>query len=300
MEELAGSIEQFLQSLRLQGFSKQTVRAYRTALEQFRSYVREVWHEEPPVAALTLSHIRQFLGWLHDRGLRRRSLQLKVAAVKAFFRFCWRQGWIRQNPARFVPLPRAEATLVSIVPQETLRELLDALPRETPVERLRRAVLELLYGCGVRVGELVTLQLHDVFWERGQLRVHGKGKRERYVPFGSKAAEALRQYLEVRSSFSPRGDWLFVGVRGGQLSQTVVYRWVRALIGEFVVGHQRGPHVLRHTFATHLLERGAELRAVSQLLGHESLATTQKYTHVSVEHLQRVYRQAHPRAEEEP
>lgn len=296
---LQQALEQFRQSLVQQGYSAQTLRAYTTALEQLRQYVRELWDEEMELGKLEVSHLRQFLGWLHDRGLRRRSLQLKVAAVKAFFRFAYQQGWIPRNPARCLPIPRAEYPVLSVVPQEKLQELLDGLPRETPQERLRAAVLEVLYGCGVRVGELCALRLTDVLWDRGLLRVRGKGQRERLVPFGGKAAEAVRQYMEVRQQLSPRGEWLFVGPRGGQLRQATVYRWVRALIQTAVFGEQRGPHVLRHAFATHLLERGAELRAVGQMLGHASLSSTQKYTHLSMEYLKRVYRQAHPRAGEE-
>ncbi|GBD06293.1 Tyrosine recombinase XerD [bacterium HR21] len=294
--ELQESIEQFRQALIQQGASVQTLRAYSMALTQFRQYLGEVWGEEPELEQLGLSHVRQFLGWLHDRGLRRRSLQLKVAALKAFFRFAYRRGWIERNPARYLPLPRAEQPLLSVVSQEQLQRMLDGLPRQTPRERLRAAVLEVLYGCGLRVGELCALRLGDLLWEQGLLRVRGKGQRERLVPFGGKAAEAVRQYLEVRHHLRPRGDWLFPGPRGGRLGQATVYRWVRALLGTAPFGEQRGPHVLRHAFATHLLERGAELRAVGQMLGHASLSSTQRYTHVSVEHLKRVYRQAHPRA----
>ncbi|MEN3026961.1 MAG: tyrosine-type recombinase/integrase [Chlorobiota bacterium] len=296
---LGEQVERFIASLQHQGYSLQTVRAYRIALQQFREYLQEVWGRELPVEEVGLSHLRQFLGWLHNRGLHRRSIQLKVAAVRAFFSFARRQGWVYRNPARWLPMPRAEKPLVSIVPQQQLQEILDSLPRRTPAERLRAAVLELLYGCGLRVGELIALRLQDVSWDRGLLHVRGKGRRERLVPFSGKAAEALRAYLETRHTFAPRGDWLFVGLRGGQLSQSVVYRWVRSVLKGVPSGQQRGPHVLRHTCATHLLERGADLRAVGELLGHASLATTQKYTHVSVEHLKRVYRQAHPRAGEE-
>ncbi|MCS6966688.1 MAG: tyrosine-type recombinase/integrase [Candidatus Kapabacteria bacterium] len=297
--QLGEQSEYFVTTLGQRGYSAQSLRAYRIALRQFREYLQEVWGEGLSVEQLELSHLRQFLGWLHDRGLHRRSIQLKVAAVKAFFRFAQQQGWIRKNPARYLPLPRAEKPLVSTVPQQRLQEVLDNLPRQTPPERLRAAVLELLYGCGIRVGELLALRLSDVQWDRGLLRVRGKGQRDRFVPFSGKAAEALHQYMEIRHALSPRGEWLFVGLRGRQLRQATVYRWVRATLGNLPVGHQRGPHVLRHTFATHLLEQGADLQAVSQLLGHSSLATTQKYTHVSVEHLKRVYRQAHPKAEEE-
>ncbi len=298
--QLSEQTAQFLATLSQQGYSPQTVRAYAIALGQLRRYVWEVEGEEIPVEQIDIKLLRYFLGWLHDQGLRRRSIQLKVAAVKAFFRFARQRGWIQRNPARYLPMPRAEKPLVSVVAQRRLQEALDALPRQTPQDRLRVAVLEVLYGCGIRVGELLSLRLEDALWERGLLRVRGKGGKERFVPFAGKAAEAVRQYLEVRSHFAPRHEWLFVGVRGGRLSQTVVYRWVRELLGALPVGHQRGPHVLRHSFATHLLENGAELPAVSQMLGHASLSSTQKYTHVSVEHLKRVYRQAHPKAEEEP
>lgn len=298
--ELRVCREEFLAAIAQQGYSKQTLRVYRQALEQFQQCLVEFEGREVGLEELDIGHVRQFLGWLHERGLHRRSIQLKVAAVKAFFRYAVRRGWIQRNPARYVPLPRADKPLVSVVPQEQMQAILDGLPRETPQERLRAAVLEVLYGCGLRVGELTALRLEDVLWERGLLRVRGKGGRERLVPFSGRAAEALQQYVQVRETFAPKGPWLFVGVRGGRLSQTMVYRWVRAAFGSVPIGHQRGPHVLRHTFATHLLERGAELAAVGQLLGHASLATTQKYTHVSVEYLKQVYRRAHPKAEEEP
>jgi integrase/recombinase XerC len=295
--QLEDAIAQSLQEYRRRGYAPATLRSYAYALELLREYFRQEWSGEPALEAIQLGQLRQFLGWLHDRGLHRRSMQMVVAAVRSFFRLARQQGWCQENPARLLSAPKADKPLVSVVSQQTLGQMLDALPRRTPQERLRRAVLELLYGCGLRVGELVRLRLRDLLRERELLRVHGKGGKERLVPIGRVALEALEQYLQVREQFRPRGDWLFVGVRGGQLQPSVVYRWVRSQIGTLPHLTQRGAHVLRHSMATHLLERGAELPAVQQLLGHASLATTERYTHVSVEHLKRVYRQAHPKAE---
>lgn len=296
--ELEEQVKRFLAALQQRGYSRQSVRAYTIALRQFQQYLRDSVQAEGGLEQLTVRLVRQFPGWLHDGGLQRRSIQLKVAAVRAFLRFAAQQGWVSRDLARYLPTPRADKPLMSIVPQEQLCEALDRLPRETPSDRLRAAVLEVLYGCGLRVSELIALRLSDVLWERGLLRVLGKGGKERLVPIAGKAVEALRQYIEVRPQLAPRHEGLFVGLRGGRLSQSVVYRWVRQVLEQLPIGHQKGPHVLRHSFATHLLERGADVVAVSQMLGHVSLASTQKYTHVSLEHVRRAYRQAHPRAEE--
>lgn len=271
------------------GLSANTVDAYRRDLAQFTAFCDRLGIER--LEDVDRRTIRRFLAHLATRGYARRSVARKASAVRALLDDAARRGMIEGNPAAGVPQPKRPATLPKAVPAATLNRFLDDLVGTEPVDRRDLAILELLYGAGLRVSELASLRVQDVAGN-DLLTVTGKGRKQRVVPIGGKAREALDAYLsrsrdELRTEAG--GDALFVGVRGGPLDERGIRRVVRARLGTF-------PHALRHSFATHLLEGGADLRSVQDLLGHSDLATTQIYTAVTREHLRATYQRSHPRA----
>jgi len=293
-------IDGFLEQLEWErNLAPRTQAAYRREVGRFASFAEgELGRPEP--AAVETGDVRAFVAHLHSLGLSARSIQRALAALRTYFRFLTAEGVVGSNPAAAVPNPRTPRTLPDTVPATALAELFEAFP-DTPAGRRDRAILELLYGSGLRVSELVGLDLGDV--DRGQrlLRVRGKGRKERIVPFGGKAAEALTAYLPDRAAWRRAaarhdGDPLFVNQRGGRLTDRSVRRIVDAAVRRVASLHRLHPHSLRHAFATHLLEAGMDLRAIQELLGHASLATTQVYTSVDLERLMAVYRKSHPKA----
>ena len=271
------------------GLSANTVDAYRRDLAQFTAFCDRLGIER--LEDVDRRTIRRFLAHLTTRGYARRSVARKASVVRALLDDAARRGMIEGNPAAGVPQPKRPATLPRAVPAATLNRFLDDLVGTEPVDRRDLAILELLYGAGLRVSELASLRVQDVAGN-DLLTVTGKGRKQRVVPIGGKAREALDAYLsrsrdELRTEAG--GDALFVGVRGGPLDERGIRRVVRARLGTF-------PHALRHSFATHLLEGGADLRSVQDLLGHSDLATTQIYTAVTREHLRATYQRSHPRA----
>ena len=296
--------------------SAHTLRNYGSDLEQFGAFLRAQPDGEPPLEALTHLDIRSFLGELYVGRLKSASIARKLAALRSLFRFLGREGLLRDNPARLVSSPKLPKTLPTVPTEEEVNHLLDAMARPqsattTPVARVRkarlqpardRALLEMLYGCGLRVGELVGLNVADLDLRDGLVRVRGKGKKERLAPLGSKAVAALEQYLAARASSVPAagsGDSqpaLFLNQTGGRLTARSVARMVKRYA--LLLGGDTGlhPHSFRHAFATHLLSDGADLRAIQELLGHARLSTTQKYTHTTVKQLMEVYDRTHPKA----
>ncbi len=269
------------------GASAHTIRSYRTDLDQFRTFLER--QGDSSLAAVDGRAIRAYLASLYGRKLDRVSIARKLAAIRSCFRFLTRRGFVRKDPARQVASPRLPKKLVSFLPIDEMQALLDG-----PIARPRdRAILELLYASGLRVSELAGLDLRDVDCDGGTVRVLGKGRKERVVPFGGAAAEALDAYV------SERGDGpgpLFRNARGGRLSARSVHAIVRSRARAAGLTRRVSPHTLRHTFATHLLDAGGDLRLIQDLLGHSRLSTTQRYTHVSADQLMRVYDAAHPRS----
>jgi integrase/recombinase XerC len=278
------------------------------AASTLKAYSREVgsaivfWREECAAAGpaeVDAGAIRSYLAHLHQRRLAARSIERALAAVRTYFRFLTSDGVVAANPASGVPHPRGSRPNPEVVDRYAIEELLDAVP-ETPAGRRDRVVLELLYGSGLRVGELVAVDLADIQLGQRMLRVRGKGRRERLVPFGRHAAEAIKLYLPHRARWRARTradhDPLLVNQRGGRLSDRSVRRILDAAVQRTAQLHHLHPHALRHAFATHLLEAGMDLRAIQELLGHSSLSTTQVYTNVDLAHLMAVHRDAHPRA----
>ena len=343
-------IEKFLKYLQYErNASPSTLRNYAFDLNQFVQYL------SPPggnleagaggehsrtlrreIATSDVDHrlIREYLGHLHSLGMEKSSVARKLAALRSFFKFCYRERFVAKNPARMVATPKLPKRVPHVLPAADLNAFIDQLgsrrklsaafgpvrltgeapqresnrrpkPSDTSDEMLPRdrAAVELLYASGLRVSELTGLDVSDIDWASQMLRVrHGKGNKERVVPFGAKAAEALQQYWQLRGLILQknrrRADAaaLFLSHRGSRLTQRSVRRLLTKYVKMARLDWKLHPHALRHAFATHLLADGADLRAIQELLGHASLSTTQRYTHATIGQLMEVYDKAHPRA----
>ena len=243
--------------------------------------------------------IRGFVAGLSRSGLQRSSIARRLSAVRSMLRYAVRQGELETNPAESISSPKLPKKLPRDMTVDEIFALLDHIAGDKPADLRDRAILEFLYATGLRVGELVSLDLHDIDLSAGVVRVLGKGKKERMVPFGGKARDAVRAWLKVSSDRRDRAadpEALFLNLRGGRLTDRSVRRILNSRILDAAMMLKVSPHALRHSFATHLLGAGADLRAIQELLGHESLSTTQRYTHVTPDSLMRVYDKAHPRA----
>ena len=271
--------------------SAHTLRSYANDLTDFQRFL--AGRGTPDMAAADLRLVRAWLAALHARGLAPASVARKLAAVRSCFRFLVRRGVLEGNPAREARSPRQPRKLVSFLPIDEATQLVDGKAIGGSSRARDRAILELLYASGVRVSELAGLDLEDVDRTERTVRVLGKGGKERIVPYGGAAARALEAWLGERGE---AGSALFTNARGGRLTVRSVHTIVRRSARAAGITRRVSPHTLRHTFATHLLEGGADLRAIQELLGHSRLSTTQRYTHVGAEQLMKVYDRAHPRA----
>jgi integrase/recombinase XerC len=268
------------------------LRSYSSDLRQFLDYFSPPGVNPPETHAFDHHLIREFLADLYARGNTSRSVARKLAAIRAFFGFLAREHVIDSNPAKLVATPKLPKTLPAVPTAEQANQLVDATAKEARARD--RLILELLYGCGLRVSELVGLNLEDIDCEQRWIRVRGKGRKERQVPYGAKAAEALEAYLRARAGYDAPA--LLLNHRGRRLTTRSVARLVKRYAVLFSGDPSIHPHTLRHAYATHLLSDGADLRAIQELLGHASLSTTQKYTQVSLADLMAVYDKAHPKA----
>ncbi len=284
-------------------YSPHTVTAYQNDLRQFVEFL-DLHFSGTQYALGSIDNVtvRLYLGELLDRGLTKKSIVRKLAAVRSFFTYLVRQSIARYNPAATIGTPKLEKRLPLFLDEGSMEKILAAPDRSNRNGIRDAAVMELLYSTGIRLGELLRLSLEDVDFENRTIKVLGKGSKQRVVPFGKKATDALRTYLSKRQEFvnrNTRGDdrlALFLSVGGKRIYAKAVYLIVKRYIGQVSEIEKKSPHIIRHTFATHLLNRGADLRAVMELLGHESLSTTQLYTHVTVDRLKKTYRLAHPKA----
>lgn len=292
---MQAALASFLRHLdRERNASAHTIRAYGDDIRQFIEHLRrEVGHEPRPQEVDTLL-IRGFLAQMHRAGLRKTSTARKLASLRTFFRFLCREGVLASNPARVLLSPRLEKRVPVHLQESQLQALLD-VPGRTLAALRARAILELLYGTGIRCAELVGLDVLDVDLDERVVRVLGKGRKERVVPFGRPAREAALDYLEERNKVA-RTDAFLVNARGQRLTDRSVRATVARRVRQVALDRRISPHKLRHSFATHLLARGADLRAIQELLGHSSLSTTQRYTHVDLGRIIDIYRSAHPRA----
>jgi integrase/recombinase XerC len=342
MKEAIAKYLEYLQSVK--NSSPHTILNYRKDLEQFLAYLSPPAARPPGLTGVTHSMIREFVAHLHDHRLEKSSVARKLAALRSFFKYCVREGHLKENPARLVPTPKLPKRIPSVLSAEEMNGFLNQLggagqaarggpasskksallppasavkpqgrqSRSVPVEesfllRRDRALLELLYAAGLRVSELTGLNLADMEQKERILRVRGKGNKERIVPYGAKAQEALEKYWPLREqlleqtyatigSEGPHAEAVFLNYSGRRLTQRSVGRIVKKYVRIANVNWDLHPHSMRHAFATHLLADGADLRAIQELLGHQSLSTTQKYTHASIRQLMDIYDKAHPHA----
>ena len=278
--------------------SPHTLRNYLSDLRQFVHFASARLGQAASLtpAQIDASLIRDFLSTLYQQGVGHTTLARKLASLRSFCHFLQQQGHVSENVAEQVQSPKIRRPLPNVLPIDQVFALLDtAVTPATTLSLRDQALLELLYASGIRVSELVALDLQDVDLQSGTLRVQGKGRRERQVFFGKTAAQALQAYLEVRPA--PLGPTaLFVNHRGGRLSTRGVQLLIKKHCQRTGLPARTSPHTMRHAFATHLLDNGADLRAIQELLGHQQLSTTQKYTHVSTDRMLEVYDRAHPRA----
>lgn len=305
MITLGGAIRAFDTHVREERrYSEETARAYGADLDRFAAFWEGDFGEtngsRAPLSRVDTLAIRSYMASLHRAGLKNRSIARHLSTLRSFLRWACREGHLSENPARGLPSPRLPRTLPRALTLPDTEGLLAADP-EVPFPERDRALFELLYAAGLRVSEAAGLDLEDVDFGSRLVRVLGKGRKERIVPFGEEAEDALRAYLPARSE-RRAGDGeeaeepLFVNARGGRLTPRSMARLLKSRLRAAGLPADISPHALRHTFATHLLQAGADLRAIQELLGHSSLSTTQKYTHLDIARLREVYRQAHPKA----
>ncbi|MGD2295489.1 MAG: tyrosine recombinase XerC [Candidatus Aminicenantes bacterium] len=290
-------LEQFLSHLKHEkNASAHTIASYRRDLYQMARFLAENRVTLKKVDNVVL---RAFLATLYERRVKKSTIARKLAAMRSFFQYCIRMKWIIDNPAKVVATPKQERHVPSFLSEEEMEAFLD-LPRSNkPLDLRDKALLELLYATGLRVSELVGINSEDVSFEERLIRVMGKGKKERIVPFGKTAERSLSEYIKAKIGINKGqidGNALFLNYRGKRLTSRSVERIVDKYIKSTAMRRKISPHSLRHSFASHLLSRGADLRAIQEFLGHESLATTQKYTHMDIKQLLEVYQKSHPRS----
>jgi integrase/recombinase XerC len=298
--ELERQIEAFLAELHRKNVSEHTLAAYTSDLRQFIEYFTPPGAEPPAPAAIDTWQIREWLGDLYAHKLAAVTMRRKLSALRMLFRYLVREGVLKINHARLVRMPKAPRKVPTVMSAEQANALVDGIPAaaekfERPFPARDLALFEFLYGCGLRVSELTGLNVEDIDRSEQWIRVRGKGRKERQVPYGSKAADALDKYLAARNA-APLEKALFVNHRGARLTRKGV-TWIIKFYARWVAEDASlHPHSFRHAYATHLLSDGADLRAIQELLGHAQLSTTQKYTQVSLTDLMAVYDRSHPKA----
>ncbi len=284
-------IDEFITSLKAEkDVSAHTIRAYSNDLKEFHSF-----SDKKPEDIDNLE-IRSFLASLHYRKLKKSSISRKLATIRSFYKYLHKEGYVKTNPAKLVSSPRLPKPLPKFLTIDETFSLMNAPEGDTFKATRDKSVIELLYSSGLRVSELTYLDISDLDIKESLVRVKGKGKKERITPVGSNAMTAIKNYLPERISLKKKSQALFLNNRGGRLTQRSVRRILLQYCRTAGLKGYPSPHTLRHTFATHLLHGGADLRAIQELLGHSSLSTTQRYTHVDIAHLSEVYDKAHPMA----
>ena len=290
------AVDQFLRSLRQRNASVHTIKAYRGDLDEFAAYAgSRGWKQIDHVT------IRGFLSRLYEKGLGKTSVARSLAAVRSLYRWLAQEGVVEQNPAALVSTPKLPKKLPRVPTIEEMNGVLDGkMPEVAAFPERDRLMLELLYGCGIRSSELTGINLDDIRLSTEAILIRGKGKKERYVPFGDSVKAALAAYLPVRQQMlansRKNNAGLLINWRSGRLTTRSVGRIIKKIAVAKGLSPDVHPHTLRHAFGTHMLEEGADLRAIQEMLGHERLSTTQRYTQLSIKHVLHVYDQTHPRA----
>lgn len=288
----------------VRGLSAATAEAYAVDVNQFVDYLAQTWGEvrAQDWGAVDYRTVRGFLGHLARMRYSKTSVARKLAALRSFFRYLLQEGAVDHNPAAVAPTPKQERRLPEYMYPAEVEALINTPDASTPLGQRDRAILEVLYATGVRVGELVAMNLRDLDLDQRQIRVVGKGNRERVVLMGQRAATALMAYLAgarprlLEAAANPDREALFVNQGGRRLSVRAVQQRVHKYVLQCAQSRRITPHALRHTFATHMLDGGADLRTIQMLLGHRNLGTVETYTHVTTDHMKRIYHAAHPLA----
>ncbi|MGB9772215.1 MAG: tyrosine-type recombinase/integrase [Candidatus Kapaibacteriota bacterium] len=297
--ELSGGIEVFLNYCKNQKkFSDKTVTTYNIALNQFKDLLYTEISTSINLKDINLAHIKRFISFLHYHGLSKKSIKLKLSALKSFFKYLYKSELIENNPTNLISLPKIEKNIPSFLTFDEIRTILYRTTPSNPISARNIALIELLYGTGLRISEALSLKINDINEKTKSIKVVGKGNKTRIVPLGSKAKEAILNYLKFREQIpnSVKTKSLFLTKSGKQLTSTDAYRIINAILKKYSSAPKKSPHILRHTFATHLLDNGADIRSVSEMLGHSSLSSTQIYTHISIQKILEEYRKSHPKA----
>ena len=300
-------VEKFLRYLTIErNSSAHTRTSYKTDIFQFIEFLNtsvDTGNDGDDINSISRLDIRLWLGELSEKGLARNTIARKVASLRSFFKYCYKRGHIEKNPAHLLLVPKKEQRLPKTITPVGIEKMMEIADGDQPDDHQNRAILELFFGTGIRLSELIQLSLPNLNFKQRQVLIQGKGNKQRIVPIGTQAFNALQTHLNTRPLlFGEKTDSdakraLFIAPGGQRVYPRFVQRLVKSFIEKTSEVSQKSPHVLRHSFATHLLDAGADIRVIKELLGHTNLSSTQIYTHTSVEHLKNVYNQAHPRAE---
>lgn len=299
-------IEKYLKYLSVErNASEHTIISYRNDLETFLNFtadVEQVSTDAVDLSSISRLSIRLWLGDLSEQGMAKSTIARKVAALRSFFKYCFKRGHIEKNPAHLLVVPKKDKSLPKTATVEDIERMMEAVNTETTRGLQNRAILELFYGTGMRLSELTGLNLSDIDLKQNQVTVKGKGNKQRIIPLGKTVSGILKEFIEKRPElYGDRTDAdakkaLFIAASGQRIYDRAVGLIVEKYFKMTSEVTQKSPHVLRHSFATHMLDNGADIRIIKEFLGHANLAATQVYTHTSIERLKNVYEQAHPRA----
>ncbi len=298
------AIEKFLNYCDIErNYSENTIITYSIALKQFVEYLTKEYDLVPAIEEIDYKTIRPFIPFLYQQKQSKISLRLKISALKSFFKFLLKKGIIDKNPAALLSYPKKDKKLPSYLVKKETESYFENYKNienlENPIEARNLALSELLYSSGLRISEALSITRNEIDFQNKTIRVIGKGRKERIVPLGQKAVEALKKYLLLRSKIKGcnKTDFIFITKSGMKLTATDGYRIIHKSMQAVTESKQKSPHIFRHSFATHLLDNGADIQSVSEMLGHSSLSSTQVYTHLSIEKLKETYKKAHPKAE---
>ncbi len=296
VKESESLIKQFAEFLLVErGLSSNTIISYKRDLKDFTEFI-ENKYKGLSMLQIEHQHIVKYLAYLSEKGLSSSTMDRRMDSLRTFYKFMLAESYIKENPTDIIEPMRSWNKLPIVLSIAEVQILLDQPDISKPLGLRNKALLELMYACGLRVSEVIILKINDLNPEIGYIRCLGKGNKERVIPVGSKALKAVKDYLDSgRSSLNPKGDWLFVNYKGDGLTRDGISRIIQELAKEAGIKKQISPHTLRHCFATHLLERGADLRSLQEMLGHASISTTQLYTHVDSERLKQIHSKFHPR-----
>ena len=298
-------ITEFLSHLGLRGdLSKNSISAYKNDLTQFHNYLVSIFEESNyNIAEVDKKIIRDYIKNLSLNNIKKTSIGRKMATIRTYFKFLLKRKYIDKNPAVNMVTPKTEKRLPEFIDEKSIHNIMELPDTGQPNGLRDLAILELFYSTGIRESELLELKLFDLCLSENTIKVFGKGGKERIIPVGQKAIEALNNYIEKRGELFSNNtstedkEIVFLTNNGKKFYRTGIYNIVKSYLTKVYGGKKCSPHVLRHTFATHLLDRGADIESVKQMLGHSSLSTTQIYTHVSIDHLKKIYNKAHPKAD---